>query len=186
MLAFALLLGIAAPLAGAAAAPPAWTVVPDQSRITFSGEANGSPFEGRFEDWSASIAFDPKDLAQSSATVTIDTGSAKTGDDFQETTLQALEWFNIAEFPKATFATRSIRTDGPDRYVAEGTVTVKSKSVPVTLPFTLKPEAGGLRMQGSTTLDRVALDLGAQSDPNGTFVSQQIQVKVDLLARKGK
>src|SRR5690606_2403052 len=72
MLAFALLLGIAAPLAGAAAAPPAWTVVPDQSRITFSGEANGSPFEGRFEDWSASIAFDPKDLAQSSATVTID------------------------------------------------------------------------------------------------------------------
>lgn len=168
----------------ALAAPPSWTVVQEKSRIAFSGTHAGNAFEGNFGQWAARISFDPKDLAHSSANVAIAVATGATGDTFRDTTLKTEEWFNIAKFPRATFQTRRIVAQGGG-YVAEGVLTLKDKAVPVRLPFTLKANGNLMQMQGSTTLDRVALGLGTKSDPGAKWVSKTITVTVSLLARKG-
>ncbi|MDB5682555.1 MAG: hydrogenase [Sphingomonas bacterium] len=179
-------LGVAGASIAAAPAPSAWTVIPARSKISFSGIHAGNAFTGTFGNWAATIRFDPANLPASKANVVIATATARTGDKFQETTLAGAEWFNPGEFPRATFTTGRISAAGPGRYVADGTLTIKGKAVPVRLPFTLKIAGNTATMTGRTALDRVALGLGAQSDAQGAWVSKSIALTIQLTAQRAK
>jgi polyisoprenoid-binding protein YceI len=172
--------------AAAIAAPAAWTVVPAQSRIGFSGTHAGNAFKGTFGQFAANIRFDPADLPGSKVSVVIATASAKTGDKFQESSLAGAEWFDPGANPRATFTTTKITAAGPSRYVADGILTIKGKATPVKLPFTLRIAGDMAKMSGATNLDRIALGLGVKSDPGGAWVSKQIGLTVDLTARRAK
>ncbi|MDQ0455439.1 cytochrome b/b6 domain-containing protein [Rhizobium paknamense] len=171
-----------APASGATA--PTWTIDKAKSSIAFSGTHAGKAFQGRFEDWSADIHFDPANLATSRAVVTVKTLSAKTGDPTQEGSLKNGEWFNSARFPDAVFTTTGFKSLGGERYEAEGTLTLKNKPVPVTLPFTLTMTGGKAHMEGSLQLSREALNLGMFSDPAAEWVSKMIDVKITVDADK--
>ncbi|HWW65219.1 MAG TPA: YceI family protein [Sphingomonadaceae bacterium] len=179
----ALLLAAALP---ASAAPPSWTPVQSASSIGFSGTHAGNAFKGTFGQWRASIRFDPADLAHSKAAVVIATASAKTGDKFQETSLGQAEWFNPAKFPQASFVTTKISPAGAGRYVADGTLTIKGKALPVKLPFALKINGDTATLQGETKVDRIAYDIGAKSDPSGAWVSRQITISINMTAKRAK
>ncbi len=181
-LAFSALALIAA--APALAAPPAWTIVPAQSSITFSGTHAGANFSGKFGQWSGQIIFDPADLPHSSARITILTASGKTGDGLRDTSLAQEEWFNPAKFPQATFVTSKIAAAGPGRYVADGVLTIKGKGVPVKLPFTLAIAGTKATMKGTTSVDRLAVGMGNVSDPSGAWVSKQIGLAIAVVATK--
>lgn len=179
----------AAMLAVAAAAPalaqaPSWTVDKAKSTVGFSGKYTGSSFSGTFGDWSATIAFDPANLAQSSAKVTFQTASAKTGDSTKDEALGQAEWLNPAKFPTATFTTSAITANGANSYVATGTLALKGKTLPVTLPFTLTISGNSATMKGTATVDRLAYEIGTESDSNGTFVSKDIEISVELVATR--
>ncbi|MFQ5347813.1 MAG: hypothetical protein ACE5ED_08210, partial [Rhodothalassiaceae bacterium] len=61
-----LLLAFLIQLAGATTAgAAAWQVVPDASRILWTAKWNTAPVQGGFEHFTASIDFDPRNLAQS-------------------------------------------------------------------------------------------------------------------------
>jgi cytochrome b561 len=168
----------------AVAAPPAWTVVPAQSSITFSGTHAGAPFTGKFGQWSAQIVFDPADLPHSSARVAIATATGKTGDGLRDTSLGQEEWFNPGKFPQASFVSSKISAAGPGRYVADGVLTIKGKAVPVKLPFTLAIAGNKATMRGTTSIDRLAFGMGAASDPSGAWVSKQIGLTIAVVATK--
>lgn len=178
----------AAPAAGPAepvspGTATAWRVDPQASRITFSGVHAGAPFTGRFERWEAQIWFDPADLAGSKAVADIATGSARTGDATQEGSLGSAEWLDPAGFPTARFEATAFRALGGDRYEAEGTLTLKEQTVPVTLAFTYRREGEVARVEGTTTLDRTAFDLGMASDPSAQWVSRRIEVRIEVVAQ---
>lgn len=177
LLAFA----VAAP---ALAQPPSWTVDKAKSSVGFSGTYTGMEFKGQFEKWDAVIAFDPADLANSSAKVTFSTASAKTGDATKDDALGQEEWLNPAKFPSATFTSTQITSSGGNNYVAKGTLTLKGKSLPASLPFTLTIAGNSATMQGKTTVDRLAYEIGTESDGSGTFVSKDIAIAVELVATR--
>jgi cytochrome b561/polyisoprenoid-binding protein YceI len=179
----------AAPVAPQPSAAPAaqvarWNVDAKASSIGFTGAHAGNAFKGSFTAWTADIRFDPANLASSKAVVTIDTSSARTGDGTQESSLRETEWFNPAQFPKAVFETKSIKSLGGNRYEAQATLTVKGKAVPVTLPFTLTINGATAEMSGTVTLSRKALALGLSSDADGEWVSLDIPVAVKVKAQK--
>ncbi|MEC8457512.1 MAG: cytochrome b/b6 domain-containing protein, partial [Pseudomonadota bacterium] len=86
---------VAEPAAAAEASQKAvdWTIDREASEIAFAGSQSGAAFNGRFERWSGQIRFDPADLAGSKAVITVQTGSARTGDSTQEASIQGAEWF---------------------------------------------------------------------------------------------
>lgn len=162
----------------------AWTIDRAASSIRFGGTHAGAPFAGRFEDWEGRIWFDPEDLAGSRATITIRTGSARTGDATQEGSLQEEEWFDPAGFPTARFEATGFRALGGDRYEAQGTLRIKDRTVPTTLAFTFREAAGQAIVEGTTTLDRTAFDLGLASDAAGDWVSKAITVTATVRAER--
>ncbi|HEY1125292.1 MAG TPA: YceI family protein [Sphingobium sp.] len=177
----ALLAFVAAPVF---AQPTSWTVDKAQSSVGFSGKHAGSDFNGKFGTWDATILFDPADLAHSSAKVTFQTGTAKTGNEMEDEALGQEEWLNPAKFPTATFTSTQITSAGGNNYVAKGMIALKGKTLPATLNFTLTISGNSATMRGSSTVDRLAYDIGTVSDANGTFVSKDIGITVDLVAKK--
>jgi polyisoprenoid-binding protein YceI len=173
-------------LASQAVAAPAakWAVDPANSRVSFKGAMNGDAFTGVFKRWTADIAFDPKNLAGSKAAVAIDVGSGVTGDADRDQALPTADWFSAAHFPKATFVTSSIKNTGGDHYLAQGTLSIRGASRPVSLPFTLDIAGDVAKMNGALTLDRTAFGVGQGQWANGQVVDTKVTVDVAVTAHR--
>jgi cytochrome b561 len=180
----AVAVAVAAASTAAHAAPPAWTVNKAASRIAFTSAFEGAGFVGQFERWNAQIAFDPKDLAASKAVVTIDTGSAKTGDADRDEALPSNDWFGTSKFPTATFASTGFKSLGGDRYEVSGNLTLKGVSRPVTLPFTLKTTGKTATADGVVSFNRTLFNVGSAQFRNGDSVPLDVRVTVHVVATR--
>ena len=175
-----LLSAIAAP----ALAAPAWTVDGARSSLGFDSSLGGVKFSGVFRRWDAAIAFDPKDLAASKASVVIDLASAGTGQKERDEVLPTADWFAAAKFPKATFTTRAIRPAGKDRYLAEGVLTMKGVSKPVSLPFALTMEGGAATMTASLAIDRSQWGVGLGQFAGDDLIPHIVTVRIRIAAER--
>ncbi len=180
----------AAPAQKSASAPaaragaPAWTVDKAASRIRFKSAFMGMAFEGGFDRWDAQIAFDPKTLAASKVTVTVDLASAKTGDKDRDDTLPIGDWFNTAKFPRATFTSSAIRDLGGGKYQAVGTLNLKGVSKPVTLPFTLAITGAQAKMTGAVMIRRNDFGVGQGELGGPETVPFEVNVTVAVTAKR--
>ncbi len=87
--------------------------------------------------------------------------------------------------PQAVSNWRRRDTFPPDTFlVLSGALTLKGKSLPASLPFTLTIAGNSATMQGKTTVDRLAYEIGTESDGSGTFVSKDIAIAVELVATR--
>lgn len=161
---------------------PAWTVDPAQSRLGFSGASDGQPFSGQFKQWDAQIAFDPANLSASSAAVTVALGSVEMTDASQAAQLSEDIWFGTAVFPTATFKTGRIRAEG-DGYVADGALTIRDKTVQVSMPFDLTIDGEVARMKGQLTIERADFGLGVGGWQD-SHVDPKVTVEVAVTASK--
>jgi cytochrome b561 len=168
------------------AAPSVWRVDRAASRIVFTGVHAGVPFEGRFSRWRADIRFDPNNLDQSRAVVTVETDSASDGVPVHDNTLPQAEWFDVANHPTAVFRTTSIRARGDGAYEARGTLTIKGAAFDLDLPFTLRLNGVRAVMEGTAEIDRREADLGMSSDPDAEYVSRAIGVRVHVEAVRAR
>lgn len=162
---------------------PAWNVVAGDSEIRFSGVHAGNPFQGRFGDWRAAIHFDPRRPQHSLVAAVVDTGSATDGVPLHDRTLPQGEWFDVANHPYATYRSTRLQALGNGRYELAGTLTIKEHLVELA-PFTLTVEGDRLRIQGEVTIDRAEVDMGMESDPDGQYVSREIEIAVDVVAQR--
>ncbi|EEB85190.1 cytochrome b/b6 domain-containing protein [Roseobacter sp. GAI101] len=141
----------------------------------------GSEVEGSFADWTAAISFDAD--AQSGkageVTTTVSVPSLALG----SVTDQAMgaDFFNAESFPTAVFQADINLTDAG--YVADGTLTIKDQSIPISLPFDLTLDGDTARMSGSTTLDRRAFAIG-QSVTDAATLAFEVAVNIALVATR--
>jgi glucose/arabinose dehydrogenase/polyisoprenoid-binding protein YceI len=171
------------PAAVAQAAATRW-VVDAPSRLAFESAASGQAFEGSFGRWDADIAFDPANLAASKASVSIDIASVATGDQGRDEAAGEGTWFDLARFAKATFMTTAIRSLGGDRYVAEGTLTLRGVSKAVSLPFTLAIASDQATMAGELALNRTDFGVGQGQWQAADVVPHQVKVKIAIKAHR--
>ena len=166
------------------AAATTWTVLPGDSKISFSGEHAGNKFKGTFEKWDAAISFDPADLAGSKATVTVALASAKTGDPTYDKTMPAADWFDAAKGPAGVFETTGFRAVSGEAFEADGTLAIRGVKVPVVLAFDFKATGETAKLTGNTKLKRLDFAIGKGSDESGSWVSLEIPVEVSLSLKK--
>lgn len=188
MLRFVLFLAATVALVHAASAAPArWNVDPSKSSLTYEVVVNGQKVVGRFKAFGALIAFDPADLANSSAKITMDMTETKSGDATRDAMLLKPDWFNVLDFPQAVFQTTSFVSKGGNAYEAKAKLTLKGAALDVTLPFTLAINGSTAVVKGETVLKRLAFGVGQGKDFTGdTPVALNVKVMVNVTARRAK
>lgn len=175
------LLAVAAPVQ---AATPAWKVDKSASSIGVSSTFGGDPVSGVFRRWDARIRFDPKDLAHSSASVSIDVASAVTGDEDRDAALPDRSWFWAEKHPRATFVTRSFKSLGANRYAAVGDLTIRGVTKPLTLPFTLAITGDTARMDAAVDVNRLAFGVGQDEWQATDVIPASVKVTIALTAHR--
>jgi polyisoprenoid-binding protein YceI len=172
------------PKAKAASQATAWTIDARQSRLGFATRWAGNAVTGNFRQWSGDIRFDPANLAGSKAVILVQTGSALTGIKEPDDNLPGEDWFNTRRFPTARYETTAIRNVGPNRYIADGNLTLKGVTYRLALPFTVTITGNVATMSGQATLDRMTLRLGLESDASAEWVARETVVNVAVRATK--
>ena len=171
--------------ASVSSAPAKWTVDPTKSSLTWAVTVNGQTVTGKFQAFGALIAFDPADLAHSSAKITMDMTAVKSGDATRDAMLLKPDWYNVLDFPQAVFQTTSFVAKGGDKYDAVGTLTLKGVTKPVTLPLTIKISGNGAVATGDVVLQRRAFNVGASKDfAADTPVALSVKVMVNVTAKR--
>lgn len=154
-----------------------WQLIADSSHIRFAGEHAGRDFNGHFGEWRAALHIDPQAPQQSFLAAVVATGSATTGVSLHDRSLPQGEWFDVASHPNATFSSTAIESLGDNRYAVEGVLTIKNNPV-VLAPLILTIDGDTLHLTGKLELDRAAVDLGMESDPEGDYVSREVEVRI--------
>ena len=163
--------------------PVHWKVSPG-STLAFTSAWSGEPVQGRFDRWKADILFGEKALDRSEVTVTIDMGSAKTGDAQRDASLPAPDWFDSAAHPSAVFTATRFSRSGEGRYVAHGTLTLRGVTRPLDLSFDLKIDGAKATVSGRANLDRLAFGVGQGEFAATDQIPAKVAVRVQLRATR--
>jgi polyisoprenoid-binding protein YceI len=152
-------LAVALPMA-AAAAPENYTIDPTHTYAYFEVDHLGvSTQRGRFDRTTGKFTLD-RASKTGSVELNIETASASTGDNIKgsrprtlDDHLKTADFFNTAEFPRATFKSTGVKFAGDNPAEIAGTLTLLGVTKPVTLkverwacrdnPMSKKPMCGG-------------------------------------------
>lgn len=157
-----------------------WQIDHDNSRLGFVATQQGGEFEGQFHDFQALMRFDPQALDQSLFDVTIDVTSTDTGSSERDAELPGKDWFHFKKFPEAYFKTTAFRALGDNRYEADGELTIKGQSHPITLAFTWTESGDRAEMDGEVVISRLRFNVGEGDWTDTSEIGEDVKVVVDL------
>ncbi len=142
--------------------------------LGFVGEHAGMVFTGTFTRWQAELVLPPAVNPKISAEFELN--SATTGDSVYDSTLPEGDWFDVENFPTATFESESIVLGTDDKFEVIGNLQLRGKSLPVE--FILHRKDG--KLTAEFDIDRLAYEIGAESDPDAEWVSQYINMRLTI------
>lgn len=113
----------------------AYTLDPDHATLLWKINHLGfSTFIGRFNDFDASLDFDPENIEASSLEVIINTAGLDINNAEFAEELRGDAWFNVEQFPQATFRSTSfVESIDEDTFVFEGDLTLLGVTAPLNL-----------------------------------------------------
>jgi polyisoprenoid-binding protein YceI len=167
-----------------------WAIDPIHSSINFSvRHLMVGKIHGRFDQFSGAITI--RDDGSPSVSAEVDVNSIDTGNEQREAHIKAPDFFDVGQFPTATFVSTAVRADGDD-YVLDGDFTLKGVTKPVTMALVfngVNPGMGRGEVAGfdaSVVLSRKDFGVGAELplDGGGTMVGDKVTITLALEALK--
>ena len=148
---------LAALLVGAAAPN---NVLAPRSELSATFRQMGVQVEGRFAAFRGHVQFDPTRPATAKARLEVETASFDIGLPDYNDEVRGKEWLDSKAHPRALFVSSKVVPEGPDRLVADGTLTLKGKSQPLRVAVAVEHADGARVYAGEFTLSRKAFDIG--------------------------
>ena len=167
-----------------------WAIDPVHSSITFAvRHLVVSKVRGSFENFSGAIVVAEDGAPSVTAEIAVD--SLHTGNEQRDAHVKAADFFDVATYPTASFASTGVRSDGDD-YVLDGDFTLKG----VTKPISLKLEFNGVNpgmghgevagFEASVVLNRkdFGIDIDMPLETGGAVVGDKVTITLELEALK--
>ena len=153
-----------------------------KSRVSAVFKQMNVPVEAPFKKFSAAIDYDAAKPDLAKASVEIDTASLDVGDADMNKEVAKKEWFNAAQFPKATFVSSSIKPAGAGKLNVSGKLSIKGKSSDVSFPLTVKTEAGKQVFEGALPIKRLTYNIGEGEWKDTSMVADEVVIKFRVTA----
>ncbi len=163
------------------------TWAPDKahSEVAFSVVHLGlDNVRGRFGNIGGTIVMNDSDIAKSTVNVTIDVGTVDTGVAPRDGDLKSPRFFDVAQFPSATFVSTSV-AKGEGGLTVTGNLTLHgvTKSVVLHVDSPRGPAQGmdhkpHMGFSATTTISRTAFDIGPKIP--AAIVGDEVKLTIDL------
>ncbi|WP_298915836.1 YceI family protein [uncultured Algimonas sp.] len=173
------------PISAGSAFETNYAVVAAESHLRFTTTQEGEAFTGEFSDFDADIAFDPAAPETSRVVVRVPLASFEGGSTDRDSTAPSAVWLDARNFPVAMFETDAIRADG-GQFVADGTLTLKGRSLPLSFPFTLEETGDRAVMTATVPLDRTRWNIGADPWNTDEHVGREVRLDIRVVADRSK
>ena len=164
-----------------------WVLDPAHSEITFKVKhLMISHVKGAFKTFDASI--DGEDFRSSNFNVTIDTGSISTNNDDRDAHLKSPDFFEVDQYPKITFVSKSLKKDDDDEFKLIGDLTIKGTNQEIKLDtefggFMKDPygnEKAGFSIKGKLNRKDFGLNWNAALEAGGVMVGNEIKINAEV------
>jgi polyisoprenoid-binding protein YceI len=100
----------------------------------------------------------------------------------QSSEIAKKEWFNSAQFPKASFVSTSIKPAGAGKLNVTGKLTIKGKTADVSFPLSVKTEGGKQVFEGQLPIKRLAFNIGEGEWKDTSMVADEVVIKFRVTA----
>ena len=150
------------------------------SSLQFAGTYQGDGFSGSFPGFRTTFSFDPKQLAAAKLDVAIPIASATVGNEEMDPEMRGTAFFDGQRFPQARYTATKFRALGGNRFAADGTLSLRGVTKPVTLAFTWTPGAKPV-LQGSATVKRLDFGVGGGEWADTALLPNDIKVTTKVV-----
>lgn len=154
-----------------------------KSAVSATFRQMGVPVDAKFNKFVAQLDYDAARPESAKATVEIDVASFDLGDPDYNSEVRKKEWFNAAQFPKATFTATKIRAAGAGKLDVSGKLTLKGKTADVSFPMTVKKEGSAQLFEGSLPIRRLAFGIGEGEWKDTSIVADEVVIRFRVLAQ---
>jgi polyisoprenoid-binding protein YceI len=157
-----------------------------KSTITITAKQMNVPINAQFNKFNATINYDANSPEATQARVDIDMNSIDLGDpEFNKEVLKK-EWFNAAQFPKASYISTGIKPAGDGKMTAgkmtaTGKLTIKGKTVDVSFPVTIIKEGKSRIFDGALPIRRLAFNIGEGEWADTDMVADEVVIKFHIV-----
>ncbi|MGH8121747.1 MAG: YceI family protein [Rudaea sp.] len=141
-----------------------WQTDSALSTLTFKDSYEGEGFDGRFRKFDAAISYDEADLSKAKFDVRVDVASVDTASSERDDSLKGDDFFDQKKFPQAHFVTTAFARGADGSVVAQGTLTIRDQTKPVTLKVKFAVSGDKATLDVDTVLKRVDFGLGVSKD----------------------
>lgn len=186
MKSFAIAAGILAMASSFAMAQTStWVSDPAHSEVDFTiTHLAISNVHGKFGKVAATLVYDQADVTKSTVKATIGIANVDTGEDARNNHLKTPDFFDLAQFPTATFTSTSVAKSGAG-LIVNGNLTLHGVTRPVVL--TVEGPTGPVQgmdhkqhegFSATTTISRTEFGIGSKFPP--AMVGDQVKLSIDL------
>ncbi|PIZ03606.1 MAG: polyisoprenoid-binding protein [Gammaproteobacteria bacterium CG_4_10_14_0_8_um_filter_38_16] len=162
-----------------------WQIVPSKSSIHFKATQNNAPITGEFKTFSGDIDFDKNDLSKSYVNMVVNTDSVSTSFKDVQDALKTADWFDSKAFPKAVFTANDFKKTGDNTFEANGKLTLRDKTLPLILHFTLEKYTDNEALvSGHTNLKRTAFEVGKGEWASTKEIKDDVEVNFTIESTK--
>lgn len=161
-----------------------WQMDKSKSKLEFEATQGGTPFSGHFKEFKTDITLDPENLDGAKIRAVIQTASVATGAADRDGALPGRDWFNASNFPEAVFESETVRHEGGNNYVADGTLTIKGHTEPLSLPFALEIDGDTAHAKGSAVINRLDYNVGEGEMAASGVAGFEVTVMIDITATR--
>ena len=149
---------------------------PAKSSVSAVFKQMNVPVEAKFRKFNAQIDFDSTKPENAKASVEIEIPSFDLGDPEYNKEVQKKEWFNAAQFPKASFVSSALK-GANGKFDVNGKLTIKGKTADVSFPLTVKKEGANQVFEGTLPIKRLAFNIGEGEWKDTSMVADEVLIK---------
>jgi polyisoprenoid-binding protein YceI len=150
------------------------------SVLVFASSYDGETFTGKFGGFATTLSFDPAKPDAARLDVTIALAGTSSGNGDRDSTLAGADFFDVARFAQARYTATKFRSLGGNRYAADGNLTLRGVTRPVTLTFTWTPGTQPV-LAGKATVKRLDFGVGGGDWADTRAIPDEVAVSTRVI-----
>jgi polyisoprenoid-binding protein YceI len=157
-------------------------ITPDNSKVEFTGSKVTGHNDGGFKKFSGTIDLVNEKVEGSKVTVDIETASLFADQEKLTEHLKSADFFDVAKFPKASFASTNIVADtakGPDSYTVTGDLDLHGQKKSITFPASIKVGPDDVTVSSEFSINRKDFGIVYQNVTND-LIRDDVVIRLNL------